>query len=192
MLPPLYISFHTPGGYTAEAVELRKTLDAFSLPADVRAVPPFASWVEACAHKSRFVQQMRAEYPGRPLAWLDADARVRQYPTLFDRMGDVDFAAHLLNGSELLSGTLYFAPTPAADWLIGEWVSGCAASPGEWDQKVLQRVVAGMPALKMLDLPPAYTWIESPGFTDDISRRAYGPDVIPVIVHLQASRRLKK
>lgn len=180
MLPPLYISFCTTDGYAAEAAELKKTLDAFGLPYELHPVAPFESWVQACAFKPRFIRNAQAWHRDRPLVWLDADARVRQYPVLFDSMGKADFAAHWKGGTELLSGTMYFGPTVAAAQLLYDWEKACEASPEAWDQKVLQGIVESRP-LNVRRLPAPYTLIF------DLMAHE-GP---PVIEHMQASRRLK-
>lgn len=183
MLPPLYVSFFTTDGYAAEAAELQKTLDAFGLSSDVRGVPPFASWLEACGYKPKFLRQMQAAHPNRPLVWLDADARVREYPALFDQMRDVDFAAHWKDGTELLSGTMYFGPTEWAAMLLETWEQGCAVAPEMWDQKVLQYLVERTEeVLRVRRLPAPYTLIFDTMAGD-------GP---PVIEHMQASRKLRK
>jgi hypothetical protein len=185
MTTPIYVNFHTTdAGYTAEAMELGKTLDDFGLRAEIIAVPPFSSWTEACAYKPVFLQSMRQKHGARPLVWLDADARVRQYPRLFlDMPPDVDFAAHWKDDEELLSGTLYFGATPAADRLLTAWAKSCSERPGDWDQRVLQDLVDGMKAadLKVEHLPPTYTQIY------DLMASAGEP----VIEHMQASRRLR-
>ena len=114
-------------------------------------------------------------------------------------------ASHSTPPGELLSGTLYFGPTAAADRLLTQWAAGCIQSPDEWDQRVLQKIVeeqaSGVrdqgasaetqltpgscpltPALKILPLPAPYTLIFD-------TMRDQGP---PVIEHMQASRRLRK
>jgi len=189
MLTPIYISFYTRGnGYEAEAMELGRTLDHFGLPGDLVPLPPFSNWVEACGYKPVFIQRMREKHGKRPLVWLDADARVRQYPRLFlDMPLGTDFAAHWKDKTdsepgELLSGTLYFAPTKAADELLADWARTCSARPREWDQHVLQNLVEGREGLKVQNLPPNYTQIF------DLMAGAGEP----VIEHMQASRRLRR
>jgi len=185
MPTPIYVCFYTTGnGYEAEAMELGHTLDRYQLPSDLVAVPPFQDWVAACAYKPKFLRHMRAKHgPDRPLVWLDADARVRQYPSLFPEMPtDVDFAAHWKDGTELLSGTLYFGATRGADRLLNEWAQACHERPREWDQHVLQNLVDGRTDLKVEKLPPSYTQIF------DVMASAGEP----VIEHMQASRRLRR
>lgn len=182
-MQPIFVSFFTThNGYGAEALELGKTLDHFRLPADLVPVPPFVDWVTACGYKPAFLLIMRQKHAGRPLVWLDADARVRATPALLLEMPpDVDFAAHWKDGTELLSGTLYFGATANADKLLSDWSIGCRDNPRKWDQQVLQSIVESRQELKIEKLPASYTQIFDTMRTPD-----------PVIEHMQASRRLRQ
>lgn len=177
-MTPLYVSFYTPD-YAGEAAELVATLDAHGLEYVVTAMPSAGNWVANCGRKPYCIRSAMALYPGRPIIWLDADARVRQYPALFDGL-DCDFAAHWRHGTELLSGTLYFNPTAAALSLVDAWIREQDRRRGEWDQRVLADVVAGMTGLKTLDLPWGYCRI--------FDGKEQGE---PVIEHMQASRRFR-
>lgn len=123
---------------------------------------------------------MRREHPGRPIVWLDADARVRRPPSLFDSL-DCDVAAHWKDGEELLSGTLYIGANDTATELLQEWLTDCQSNPGEWDQRCLQAVLNSSRRFRIQTLPADYTAIFDAGMSDH-----------PVIEHLQASRRLKR
>lgn len=186
-MKPLFVSFYTPT-YAGEAAELIRSLGVFGLGSDVRAVPDFGSWERNCGHKPEFLAGLRVEYPGIPLVWVDADARVIRRPELFDGL-TADFAAHWLGSTELLSGTLYFADTRAGNELLSAWADACRKAPGDWDQLVLQRTMHAVPGLTIEQLPPEYTWIDGGG-DPDISEHHYGKRE-PVIVHGQASRRLR-
>jgi hypothetical protein len=193
MLPPLYVSFYT-FDYRHEAAGLVETLKSRGLPHEVVRLNPFPSWAAACQHKPIFIRDAMELYPGRPMVWLDADARVLQEPALFSSPLMGDFAAHWL-GNELLSGTLYFGPTPAARALLETWIRRNRENPkGKYgDQRNLQDVVEAFPsALSLFRLPPEYAFVQAPDFAagDDLSGKRYGP-LSPVIRHLQASRRLK-
>jgi len=188
---PLVISFHTTdAGYTAEAAGLVESLDRLGIAFDILPLAHLGPWVRACAYKARFVQMMRKKHQGRSLLWLDADARLMQWPTLMDSLCGIDFAAHWLGETELLSSTAYFGVSPATDSLIDQWVELCREQPDVWDQKHLQSVVESMPDLRVMRLPPSYAWIQAPDCQQDISWRHYG-DIEPVIIQRQASRRLK-
>ncbi len=189
-MKPLYVSFFTPT-YAAEAAALVKTLELFNLPHQVEEIAPFGGWLEHIQYKPWFLLAKMMEHPNRPLVWLDADARVRKHPQLFDVI-TCDFAAHWRIGEELLSSTMYFAPTIAAHNLLIRWHDACIGSP-HWDQKELQRIIfnktpvpQGMitreDGLQVCNLPPEYAAI-------------FDFDMCPigdwVISQHQASRRLK-
>ena len=178
--PPLYVSAYTVGnGYEAEAAVLLKTLDAFHLPSEVVPMADRGGWQQNTQAKATFVRVMLAKHPGRPLVWLDADSRVRQYPALFDTL-DCDVAFHRRRG-ELLSGTIYFAPTTGARQLLERWRAECFFFPDVWDQKCLDTILPTVPGLRIGSLPGSYVRIFD---GDDM-----GAEI--VIEHMQASRRLK-
>jgi hypothetical protein len=183
-MTPLYISFFTPS-YESEAKAMERSCREFGLATDVRALPSLGDWTRNCGQKPVFIREMMKEYEGWPLVWLDADARVRQYPELFDNQW-ADFAAHWRHGSELLSGTMYFGPTPKARELVEVWCEAQAMTPDDWDQRVLSQVIElrAVPGLVIRHLPAQYTAV-----WDDPKM---GNDNTWVISHHQASRRLAK
>jgi hypothetical protein len=177
---PLYCSFFTPA-YAEHAAGLVASLDAFGLPHDVRAVEGGGSWVANVNRKAGFLLERMRRHPGRPLVWLDADARVRQRPDLFDSL-TCDFAAHWRHGVELLSGTMYWGPTTIARLMCESWQRRCARYPDRWDQVTLDEVVKEWEGdLKVHPLPASYTRVFDDAKMGD-----------PVIEHLQASRQLAK
>lgn len=188
---PLYVSFYTIGnGYEAEAAELVRSLVAHRLPHCVRGVRLHGStWRSATQYKAEFLRDMQNKYPDRPLVWLDADARVRARPRLFDYL-DCHFAAHWYRHAEMLSGTLYFAPGETARKLVEQWIARNLEKPDGRcaEQRNLARVAARTRGLRVLNLPAEYAWIDG-GREVDMSARAYGRRH-PVIVQEQASRRL--
>ena len=175
---PIFVSFFAGPGYDREAAELVKTLDRFGLQYEVRELPDAGGWEANCGRKPEYLLQMMDAYPGESLVWVDADARIRREPTLFDSL-DCDLAAHWKDGTELLSGTLYVGPS--ARPLLESWRDGCRANPGEWDQKVLQQIVEGARSYRISTLPAEYTAIFDAEMCES-----------PVIEHMQASRRLRR
>lgn len=182
-MKPVVVSFYTADTpYQQEAAELEASAREFGLFTDIRAVPNLGSWELNCGMKPAFIRDRMQDYPGRPVVWLDADARVRRKPELFATL-DCDFAAHWRYGVELLSGTMYFGPTAAARKLAEAWFDAQMRTPKVWDQLTLQRVIdSGVPAVRIERWPPSYTAI----FDAKLC-----PDDEQVIVHMQASRRLK-
>lgn len=196
-LPPLYVSYYTiDTGYELEAAGLLSTLEAFKLQHHVAGVTPRSagrtwSWDRATQYKAEFIRDMQDRHPGEPIVWLDADARVVQRPRLFEWL-NCDLAAHWYRNKELLSGTLYFAPGADSRAVVEAWIGRNRLRPhGRCaDQRNLQQVIGECRGLRIVNLPPEYAWIDA-GTGGDLSARAYGRRY-PVIVHRQASRRLKK
>lgn len=181
---PLYISYFTNGnGYEIEAAGLINTLNQFNLEYQVCPEKPFSGWQQAAQFKARFIERMMVQFPSRPLVWVDADARIRQYPELFDFI-ECDAAAHYFRGKELLTGTLFFGGTERALDLVRGWIHENEQFPkGRFgDQKNFQNIVERALNLDFKRLPAPYTLIF------DMMKKQ-GP---PIIEHLQASRRLKR
>lgn len=179
-MKPLFCSFYAGPGYTEEARGLVESLERLDLPHYVAELPDAGSWVENCGRKASFLLGVAEKFPGTPLVWLDADARVVQPPTMFDTL-DCDVAFHRRHGEELLSGTLYFGGTNSAAELLRCWQDECRAHPNEWDQRCLDAVVMRGRWRECL-LPPQYVAI----FDD--AKMMNGA----VVVHGQASRRLRR
>lgn len=188
-MAPLYVSFYTPQ-YIDEANALLRTLAEFGLEHRISERPDAGSWERNCAQKPSAIYEAMQSVKGRPIVWLDADARVMRRPALFDEL-TCDFAAHWLYNAELLSGTLYFGGTEKARSIVRRWVDAQALAPNEWDQRVLQKIVdTNCDGLSVNMLPCEYCWIHGKTKRDMISAAAYGPRD-PVIKHLQASRRFR-
>ena len=177
---PVYVSFATPE-YREELQGLSDSAEALKLPQCVSRIGSLGSWVRNAAEKARVIAAARANHPGRAVVYLDADARVMSRPSWFNRL-DCDFACRRLRGVEVLSGTLYFGPTDAATRLIDQWIREIERTPEEWDQRCLSRAMSLTDGVRSLDLPWTYCHIFDHRHDDE---RA------PVIVHRQASRRLK-
>lgn len=180
---PVYVAFHTGGDYERHAAELIETLDRLDLAHAVWQLPDAGSWVRCCAMKPTFIRQCMEQFPGQPIVYLDADARVRQRPELFYSMTPgTDFACHYLDGKELLSGTLYFGGTVASVELVEAWQARCRDMPDVWDQQHLQSVVHHG-TFNVAYLPETYCRI--------YDRQKRMPREAIVIEHLQESRNQK-
>ncbi len=191
---PLYVSYYTIGnGYEMEAAELVRTLVMHKLPHLVTGVKPGSeswTWQRATQYKAEYLLDIKKAHPNRALVWLDADARVLQPPRLFTWL-QCDVAAHWYRHREFLTGTLYFGPGASTLELIERWVERNGKRPSGRcaEQRNLHEVLCTRSGLRVVNLPPEYTWIDAGG-GNDMSARAYGRRY-PVIMHMQASRRLK-
>ncbi len=120
----------------------------------------------------------------RPVAWVDADAEIVADPKGLDSITGCDVAVCRLSPKEVLSGTVWFAPTPGAMWVLAAWQDECRAHPEMWDQMALAKVLDGRRApVKVGDLRPEFCFI--PGTSEALKKG------VPVIVHHQASREVR-
>lgn len=183
---PVVVSYYTVNsGYEAEAAGLRACCDDLGLACDIRGVASRGSWEANCAMKAAFVRDRWHEH-GDGVVWVDADARLARSPDLLRARG-FDFGVHRCSGWQIASGTVCFWRTAGAGALLDAWVARCEEDPSRWDQVSLDLAwedTVRRGALRTLWLPQAYTKIFDRGSED-----ATGDD--PVIVHHQASRRLK-
>lgn len=178
---PLVVSYYTVGtGYEAEARQLIASLDALGLEHRVEALPVSGSWIENCGRKARVIQRAWRE-TGRPVLWLDADARVHSPPALLAET-PADFAIRCFHGWAFGTGTVFFARTPLAGMLLDDWTHRVSIEPGVGEQIHLDKAWEALSCraeLRTLWLPPSYATIfDEPG-----------RDGIPAVIeHFQASR----
>jgi len=183
---PIVVSFYTQGtGYEREVERLKLSLRRFGFISHIVGLPTLGSWQKNTQHKAEFLLSMLDLFAGTSIVWLDADAEVRQYPTLFETLKGVTFGAHWRNRGdgreELLSGTLYLGNTDSVRTLLKKWRDICKANPDMWDQIALSKALEGWRG-RIARLPPEYCCI-----FDSMAREVEHP----VIEHFQASRHLK-
>jgi hypothetical protein len=142
------------------------------------------SWIANCQAKAEVLLSY-TNVIHEPFLYVDADAIFKQYPTMFEHQWPYDIGFHYFKGEELLSGTIWVNPTHATKALLKSWLAINQHMPTAWDQKTLQRAAQMQSGLRILHLPPEYTWIF------DLSEQQYGHKD-PVIVHMQASRKYKR
>lgn len=170
-----FYTYDTP--YAQEAAKLLQSCEQFDIPAFSYGYQSRGTWVKNAGMKPGFLLRMLQRHAGHDIVYLDADARVRSYPELFDNFSG-EVGVHYRNGKELLSGTLYLKNVPAVHKLVKTWMTTQAAREEEWDQRVLQDVIKDSGVL-IQELPASYCQIF------DLMKQ-HGD---PVIEHLQASRR---
>lgn len=184
------ITFATRGtGYEREVVRLKASCEACGVPLRIYFFDNLGSWRANLNFKSQSIMDAMAEFPGKNIVFIDADAVVRSYPTMFDELSErrvSDIAVHYLRGVELLSGTLWIANTEEGARVVREWHRQAEAHPELRHQVCLQRVVAAYEKrglVRVYRLPIEYTCI-----FDHPLRRGK----VAVIEHFQASRRYRR
>lgn len=181
---PIYCAFYTAGIYEQEAQRLIGSLEQFGFEYDIRSVPDRGSWRANTHQTPGFILKMLEEHADRPVVYLDADALVWRHPVLFDELAEeqmVDLALHWRRGVELLNGTIWLAPTPAAYQTIKTYKELLARNAqNNNEQQFLAEAIREINP-SVFNLPAAYCWIH-----DIMAQDLNGAE--PVIEHLQASR----
>jgi spore coat protein CotF len=178
----MIVSFYTERTpYEKEVNNLVNSLDKLGLCYYVKGVRSLGSWEKNCQYKAQFIMDaMNAS--DRNIVWIDADAVIMRYPSLFDTL-DCDIAYHYLEKrKELLSGTLFIRNNQVMRSLVQRWIA-VNASNNRWDQKNLQQVVEADSSIIKYILPADYCKI----YDNNMQSAAD-----PVITHFQASRRFRK
>jgi len=182
---PVIVSFYTKGtGYEEQVKQLKVTLKRFNLENDVVGIADKGSWHKNTYYKPLFIQRMMKKHHGRSIVYVDADAKMRMNPVLFNNL-KCDFACHFHHPKkELLSGTLYFGDTKGARYLVKKWIEEDKLHPDTpMPQKNLRAVFdREKKNIKWKALPVEYCMIYD-------SRSRYR--VNPVVEHFQLSRQYK-
>lgn len=175
------VTFATPS-YERLANRLGDSCKTFNIPLKIYLKSDQGDWVSNCALKSFVIRDAMTEFH-KPIVFIDADAVVRSFPTLFNHITE-DFAAHFRDwgseGRELLSGTLFFNNTVGAKRLVSAWCTLQSQSK-EWDQRVLDDALRKNP-VSVYELPAAYTQIFD-------TMKMHG---LPVIEHFQEGRKYRE
>lgn len=186
---PIVVSHYTvKTGYEKEVKNLIRSLEVHKLEYDVTAIESLGSWRANSNYVALQVKNMLLKYPDRNILRVDADAVFFKYPDLFlDDNFNPDIAAHIhtfaWRKNELLGGTLYFKNTSIVRQLVDEWYEKATiieplGRPGDLLQNILN---SRKYPVTFGELPAGYCCI-----FDSMSET-----VNKVIVHYQASRRLK-
>lgn len=173
-----HVTLNTP--YEQEVKGLVESLKLFKIPYFIYYVKDLGNWRKNLDYKQTCIASALIKYPDSDIVYLDADARVRKFPKLFNVI-QADLGVHYKDGWELLNGTMFIKNNLAAREFITKW---CSAEQDHTvlDQKVLQRLLESDPHISVFELPASYTQIFD-------SMQHHGE---PVIEHMQASRRFKR
>jgi len=199
----IYISYYTENTPYEEEINkhLLPSLNRFNLSYDIKKIPDLGSWNKNTAYKSKFIKEMLLKHKCSVI-FLDADAEIWKYPILFEQIpAKYDLGIHWLdwykmwrketghNTKEFLSGTMYIPYKRTSFFLIQSFIREIDRNPNIWEQKSMQKVVEANKKLQIYNLPYSYATIILPNNqipTNMIQKK----DI--VILHTQASRRLKK
>ena len=191
--PPLVCCYYTTDAYIIEAARLRDSVDRLKLEAKFTPISNLASWSHAVMFKPEFIQTSLINARGRNVLYVDADAEFKGVPD-WSIFNGVDMSWHLFqrtrnHSNENLTGTMFFRNSVDVITFLNAWRMrtrdyAWSSTPeqeslkDEWaDRKWKERLI-------FRDLPPELVFI-----FDDFKERY--PKVEPVILHHQASRRLR-
>lgn len=186
-----YYTLNTP--YEEEAKKLIRSLNKLGLNHDVVGVTNLGNWQANTRFKAKFMEDMLNKHQGKNLLYVDSDAIVHSKPVLFQDY-NADIAVRWQDfrwrKNECLSGTIFMANNEKTRELCRRWQRiNISEGPGAttFEQWNLGTVIKEMEAEGKLitkNLPPEYTMIFD-------SMRSMYPNIVPVIEHFQASRKLK-
>ena len=190
MKPWIICSYYTEGTFYEDLIKTFKaSLDKFELPYFILPIINQRDWYKNTNYKPTFLLDCLKGFPTN-IIWVDVDAEFKAYPTLFDALdcnvGAFEFDQNIYykhkspHGiKELLSGTVYLKNCAKTIDIVTRWKNECDNNIRVWDQKSLQKVVGD----SYYKLPGEYCCI------DQVMTKHF-PN--PVIVHYQASRRVRK
>lgn len=186
-----YYTLNTP--YEDEARKLIRSLNKLGLNHDVVGVTNLGNWQANTRFKAKFMEDMLNKHQGKNLLYIDSDAIVHSRPVLFQDY-NADIAVRWQDfrwrKNECLSGTIFMANNEKTRELCRRWQRiNVSEGPGAttFEQWNLGTVIKEMEAegkITTKNLPPEYTMIFD-------SMRSMYPNVVPVIEHFQASRKLR-
>jgi len=193
---PTIVSFYTYDTlYQLEVQNLIASCEQFHLETEIEGVPSFGSWELNCAYKPFFILKKLEELK-RPVLWVDADGVFVRKPEILEEF-KADFATRInrdlseTHPSRVVSSTIYVNYTPNAVKILQSWTQECRRmlldpqrTEEFWDQIALRNVLNTVKA-DVRSLPLAYIKIFDHPLDDE-------QEPNPVIMHYQASRRLKR
>lgn len=196
-LRPVVCGFYTRGTrYKQEAEAMARTAVAFGLNVSLVDVENLGDWKANTDQKPEAIRYALARHDRAPIAFVDADARFKAYPAIFDYFTEGNWNLGLSyfdwdafpndprSGRELSSAVILLKDQPVIESLLESWAVCVRAEKYKWEQRVLQELVESYldDRLNILELPMRYNQI----FDDMVSLG------LPVIEQMQASRRLKE
>lgn len=175
------VSMYTVGTpYEQEIKTLEESLLKFNVPYEIYAVPDKGNWEKNTHQKVGVIRDALTKYK-HSVVWTDADSVFERFPDLFDGL-TCDIAAHKIQQwNEILSGTVYFAYNESVFKFLDAWEELNDAGSGP-DAPNMQLLIETREDIIFDYLPAEYVRI-----FDNPHQQCNDP----VIVHNQASRRLK-
>lgn len=193
MNPYMVVSYYTKDtGYKSEALKLAVSLERFKVPWHIEEIENRGTWQKNTLYKAQFIRRMMEKFKGKSIIFIDADAELKRNPALFEKLKcDVGYSIRdyrrfpsrsRKKGKEILSGTLYIANNERTRKFVDAWIEENKRNSRRWEQLNLAKILQlsnGKLSIKVMDARYCciFDWMRS--LKD------------PVVVHYQASRRLR-
>ena len=175
-------AFYTPN-YLDQIQTLKASLEALGLNHYFKRYEPRGGWEANTRIKAEFVAHALKRLPKHDVAYLDADAIVRQPLTLFETAtADVTMLfdhrrRRNVSVLRIAAGTLLVRNTPGGKRFAARWAEEAAkAGALDLDEDLIYRMLPTLDGVTFAVLPQPYSKIFD------------APGVDPVIEHFQASR----
>jgi hypothetical protein len=189
---PQGICFYTENsGYEKEAQRLIRSARRMGVKMEVEKVESTGTWLGNVNMKARYTHR-RLEDLKRDILWVDADGEFLRSPRIEDFQGGDVAAVYIdwtdrpvpITGNQIASGTMFIRYSKGGRQFAQGWESEVRKHPRDNDQISLARVLDRSKewGFQKFYLPESYCAIFD--LMEDV--------VNPVILHHQASRRLKK
>jgi len=191
-----YYTKNTP--YVQEAKKLQKDCKKLGVPFVKASVNPQGSWVENTMIKPKVILKALQTTKYDCLVWIDADGRLKSYPSLFDKFdkNGVNFGVFQMGSkSRITSGTIFMRNNNRVRAFVQDWEELCRISHERLGDQHCLRALIDMNGYKIYKikykpLPYSYCYIY------DDSLRQLAPKIPklegePVILHTQASRKYR-
>ena len=193
----ILISYYTEGtSYEEEIKKLKQSLENYKIDYCFYGEEALGSWRKNLNHKSRVIREAMSKYKDKDIVFVDSDAIIKKYPALFDELSsnrhyNIATCFRCYRGSvspgSLLSGTLWFRNDKAGREIVDRWHDIAIKNEDVRHQHCLRLALEEIQMqgnfLLINRLPNAYTYVYN---------YKYDGNVIPVIMHYQASRKLRK
>lgn len=188
----IIVAYHTDDPlYSWHAQRFKESVERFDLQSYIITLPAMNDWYKATCHKPTFIKAALEKCAPQNILYVDIDAVFQRPPELIyeiEKQPEVVVGVHCFDraknwgkhtsGMEILSGCIYFRNCPEAHSVVDRWIVECKNNPKVWDQKSLEKVLAG----KFYNLPESYVKIFN------IMQHVQNP----VLIHYQASRIAKQ
>ncbi len=191
------VSFFTKGFYMREAFELMRTCQLLRVSFYMEQVDETGDWMKNDNYKPVFLARMSNQFSTKPIVWLDADSRIRQYPTKFEGLGPVVAYHHFKERP--CAAVIYLGAGHRRTLFLNEWASLLAKDPlgvklpmtladvGAPEQYYFEEAVIQQ-GVAWEELPATYCWLWPFALDHQTSLNNTPVMDIPVIEQMQANR----